>query len=256
MIDLLAVQALMVQLAKKAGGVIQANLTQNVQFTTKTDAADRLTATDTACEQLIVQGLQAAYTNFGILSEESTNYNLEAEYRFVIDPLDGTSNFTNGIPFCGTSIALEHNGASIVGVLHFPALQQTYTAIIRQGAYCNGIPISVKNVPTLAQAVVAEVFSDRVHRGTQVPYPPSMAYRRFGSAITSLAYLAAGNIQATALHCFRWDIAAAEVIIKEAGGTFEYQYTDALNSRSTLQVLAACPSIFTEFKAFIQQNNL
>lgn len=244
------------KLAKQAGELINSGLQNGVQFTKKTDVADRVTATDTACEALIVEGIKQAFPTCGILGEESASYNLEAEYRFVIDPLDGTSNFTNGIPFCGTSIALERNGVSVMGVLHFPALGQTYTAIKGKGAYCNGQLIAVKPVATLQTAVVAELFSDRVHRGTTVPYPPSMAYRRFGSAITSLAYLASGRVHATALTCKRWDIAAAEVIIVEAGGLIEYGFKDASDMRSTLQVIAASPLLMPDFKKFVTSNGL
>lgn len=254
--DLLNALTVATELAIKAGELINKGLLEGVQFTEKTDAADRLTTTDVACEGLIVQGIKQAFPSCGILGEESVTYMPEAEYRFVVDPLDGTSNYTNGIPFCGTSIALEHNGASVMGILHFPALGQTYTAIKGKGAFCNGQPITVRPAATMQQAVLAELFSDRVHRGNNVPYPPSMAYRRFGSAITSLAYVASGRVHATALTCKRWDIAAAEVIITEAGGVMEYGYKDASDPRSTLQVIAVTPLLQTEFKEFVTSNGL
>ena len=226
---------------------------EDLDIKVKSDPVDRVTQVDIDAQNYIVSALKEHYPDHGIVGEEDDDDAGTAddcEYRWVIDPLDGTSNFIQRLPHVGTSIGLQRNKESILGVLYFPVYDSLYTGIQGQGAFLNGKPIHVSSCEKMSDAYIAEVFSDRTNRGKTVTFPPALAYRRFGSAVTSLAYLAGGNVHGTALRCFIWDIAAAEVIIKEAGGKVERWFKEENNERGPLTVIASIPQIFAELKEF------
>ena len=219
----------------------------------KSDPADRMTETDKRSEEILRKGLTALIPNSSILGEETDDMQ-QAEWMWIVDPLDGTANFIQGIEYMGISIALQQNGETVLGVLHFPALNDTYTAVQGNGAKRNGKDIRVQDCNTLAEATVAEIFSDRNARGQNVQYPPTRAYRRFGSAITSQAFLARGSVHGLALRCHLWDFAAGKLIIEEAGGQTHVISDTPDNLRGTHLFIAAVPSLFEDFTALIEKN--
>lgn len=245
-------QALTVAIAaaQKAGKCITDGIDQMHDIQTKSDPVDRLTETDLEAQKVIVSDIEASFPDHGFLAEEDFTREGTGEgaaYRWVIDPVDGTSNFIQRLPFVGVSIALQENGESVVGVLHFPLLGTTYTAIKGDGALRDGKKVHVRDCSEMSKAFIAEIFSDRMHRGKDVLFPPCLAYRKFGSAVTSLGFLADGSVDGTALRCCRWDIAAAEVIIPEAGGKMTWQYDDPNDDRSVLTCIASTPGIHDAF---------
>ncbi len=251
--DLSSVLLHAVDAAKAAGKRIEQGYEEVHHITVKGDKADRVTQVDIEAQNIIEQHLAAIFPECAFFGEEDEQEETpDSEWRWVVDPLDGTSNFIQGLPHVGVSIALEYQREPVLGVVHFPLLRETYTAVRDQGAFCNGNPIQVQHCNTMANAVIAEIYSDRVHRGRSVSYPPSLTYRKFGSAITSLAYVAKGSIQGTALRCCRWDIAAAVPIIREAGGSITWEEDDPENERGTLTCIAAVPGIMEEFTTFVQ----
>jgi len=254
MVDLEQALDTAVQAAKEAGSCILRGFAGAAEFSIKTDSSDRVTATDMEAQHCIMQLLKEQFPACSILAEEEEGgtFTCSSEERWVIDPLDGTSNFTQKLPHVATSIALQQRGESVVGVLFFPVSNELYTAVKGRGAFLNGTPITVQPCSRLRDAYVGEIFSDRTHRGADVRYPPCTAYRKFGSAVTSLAYLARGSLHATALRCALWDIAAAEVILREAGGKLEYAWNGEDHERGTLTCIAAVPGIFEEFKAYAE----
>ncbi|MDD5469683.1 MAG: hypothetical protein PHO92_02685 [Candidatus Peribacteraceae bacterium] len=243
-----------VQAAKEAGACIMRGFNGTGGFSVKTDPSDRVTATDMEAQEGIVRMLTEQFPGCSILAEEEEGGTLvrSAEERFVIDPLDGTANFTQKLPHVAVSIALQQRGESVTGVLFFPVLNELYTAVQGQGAFLNGEPVQVQPCARMQDAYIAEIFSDRTHRGTDVRYPPCTAYRKFGSAVTSLAYLARGSVHAVALRCSLWDVAAAEVLIREAGGRIECSWNGEDHERGTLTCIAAVPGIFDEFRAYAE----
>lgn len=251
MIDLSHARAVATAAAQAAGRRIQQGYGEALRVQVKSAPVDRVTNVDTEAQAAITDIIRAAYPDHAILGEEDEQdavSPVQSAYRWVIDPLDGTSNFIQRLPHVGVSIALQHREQTVLGLLFFPVLRQTYTAVHGQGAYCNGVPIQVHDCTDMRKACVAEIFSDRDASGKQVTYPPALAFRKYGSAVTSCAYLAAGHVHAVALQCHLWDIAAAELLIREAGGRVEWSFNAPGDERGALTFFAAAPGIFAEFR--------
>lgn len=191
-------------------------------------AINLVTEVDRASEKIILEQLRAATPDFDILAEESGAHSHNAAYRWVIDPLDGTTNFAHHFPYFAVSIALEEKGESVVGVVYDPILDQLFTAARGGGAFLNGAPIQPSRAPTVGESVVATGLVYEVwetERG--IPEIVKMlkrarSVRINGSAAMDLCYVACGRLDA---YCdaglFAWDIAAARLILTEAGGRFE-----------------------------------
>ena len=268
------------QIAQKAalaaGERILQGFAEPISFESKGDIADRVTQVDLDCQKIIQEKLNSEFPDipflgeeeFGVRSSEFESRSSNSELRWIVDPLDGTMNFTHRLPFCGVSIALEENGEIVLGVIHFPMLGWPasrspdgarsakagegwdFTAIKDGGAKKNGNPIKVSDCKNLEDAIIAEIYSDREARGKDVRYPPCAAFRKFGSAVTSLALLAEGAVDGVVLRCRKWDVAAAEVIIKEAGGKVSIKMDDPEDPRSALTCVAATPEVFEELCNF------
>ncbi|HLC76262.1 MAG TPA: inositol monophosphatase family protein [Candidatus Peribacterales bacterium] len=255
MFDLDHALTIATEAAKKAGEKIKQGFTDPIDFHSKGDIADRVTPVDIDAQKIIQEILFEEFPNIGFLGEEgdeAKSEQVDNAQRWIVDPLDGTMNFTRRIPFCGVMIALEQNGEIVLGVLHFPAFDWTYTATKGGGAKKNGRPIRVGGCALMKDAMVAEIFSDREARGKQVMYPPVAAYRRFGSAITSLAFLAEGMIDATALRCSIWDVAAGKILIEEAGGSISIRRDDPRDPSSVLTCIASVPAIHSDFVSSVE----
>jgi len=189
------------QAARAAGDRILRGYAEDLAIAVKSDPADRVTQVDREAQAIIAGVLGSAFPEIPVLGEEDSRAGKadRAERRWIVDPLDGTTNFIQRLPHVGVSIALEQGGEPVAGVLYFPAFDRLYAATRGGGVLCNGARIRVRNVGRLQDAVVAEVYSDRLHRGKEVVFPPCLAYRKYGSAVTSLAYLAEGAVDAVGL---------------------------------------------------------
>jgi myo-inositol-1(or 4)-monophosphatase len=176
-----------------------------------------VTETDIAIDRLISQRLAAAYPGHHVLSEEQiTVYNADAEFTWVIDPIDGTTNFARGLPIWGVSVALLHNGDPIVGVVDFPLLQECFTAAAGSGAWRNCEPIQTYDGDRAddEQLLMKCTRTDqRLHMQTP------LKSRICGSAAYHLCKVADGTaligVETTPKV---WDLAAATLVIVEAGG--------------------------------------
>jgi len=240
--------------AEKAGKLILEGLKTNAAYTLKSDASDRVTQVDFDCQKIIREALAKEFPEIGFLGEEDESIpDTKNATTWIVDPLDGTMNFTHRMPFCGVSIGLQVEGEIVLGVLYFPAFDWMYMGVKGKGAKKNGKEIHVSSCAKFEDALITEIFSDREARGKEVPYPPTAAYRRFGSAITSLAFLAEGMIDGTVLRCRAWDIAAAEIIIREAGGTVTVWKDDEEDPRTALTCIASAPKIHEELCAFAKK---
>lgn len=233
---------------KAAPVILKGYADASLEIGSKTDGADVYTPVDAEAERIIRNALKNACPEFGFIGEEGGEEQAAAEYCWVVDPLDGTSNYSHKLPHFGTSIALLKNGKTVLGVLHFPVSGDTYAAVEGRGATKNNEPIRIQDRTSMSQSLLAEMFSDRVHRGTEVLYPPGIAYRRFGSAITSLAFLAEGKVHGVFLRCHLWDVAAASFIAKEAGAEVLLQRT----AENTVACAVAVPGIFGEFANLVR----
>ena len=187
-------------------------------------AFDLVTQADLASERAIREVLAAHTPDVPILGEEGGG-GADAATRWVVDPIDGTTNFVHGVPHYGISIGLEVDGESVVGVVHNPSRGEMWRAARGEGAWLGDERLSVSDVRDLGQALCATGFPvDRERLGPSMAIAEavlraSQAIRRFGAASLDLCYVARGTFDAFfEVHLSRWDVAAGIVIIEEAGG--------------------------------------
>lgn len=184
-----------------------------------------VTAVDTQAEALIVRRLKAAFPADGILAEERPEEKGGGR-KWVIDPLDGTTNFVHGFPFFVVSIGLEEDGRSVLGVVYDPVHEEIFTALRGRGAYCNGRRITVSGQRALQHAFLATGFAYTFKKNPEPFFKQframmlaSMAVRRAGAAALDLCYVACGRFDGFwELDLKPWDTAAASLIVAEAGG--------------------------------------
>jgi myo-inositol-1(or 4)-monophosphatase len=187
---------------------------------------DIVTEMDHRAEALIVGRLRAAFPDHAILAEESGDHAGRSEYRWHVDPLDGTSNYAHGLPIFAVSVALERAGALELGVAYDPTRDECFVAERGRGATLNGEAIRVSPCPDLEQALLVTGFpyDIRTTRDTNLPEYRELslraqAVRRLGSAVLDLCYVACGRFDAfweLAIHS--WDVAAGGLMVQEAGG--------------------------------------
>jgi myo-inositol-1(or 4)-monophosphatase len=191
---------------------------------------DLVTEADEASQQKIREILLNAFPDHDFLGEEQLPDPQPvgrpgAEYRWIVDPLDGTSNYVHKLQTFAVSIALERRGEILVGVVYDPVVEECYTAVRGGGAFLNGKSIQTSNCTKIDEALVAVSFSNQVPRGSveitrfvEVLHA-AQSIRRLGSAALNLAYLAAGRLDAYyATSVQSWDVAAGILILEEAGG--------------------------------------
>jgi myo-inositol-1(or 4)-monophosphatase len=193
---------------------------------TKSTATDMVTEVDKACERLIVDGIRAARPDDGILSEEGASAEPVSGVRWVIDPIDGTTNYLYGHPGYGISIAVEVDGEVAVGVVSDPVHGERFSAIRGRGATRNGAEVRVSTETELASALVATGFGyEPGVRAAQTEVLSRVIasirdIRRMGAAAVDLCSVACGRVDAyyeRGLH--HWDLAAGSLIAAQAGAT-------------------------------------
>jgi myo-inositol-1(or 4)-monophosphatase len=187
---------------------------------------DLVTEADHAADRAIISTIKSQFPDHFILSEETGNIATESEYKWIIDPIDGTINFAHGIPICCVSIGVEKNGEMIMGVVYAPFLNEFYFAEKGKGAFLNDQPIQVSKQDKLINACLVtgfpytyvnspngplQVFERLIKKGVPV--------RRLGSAAIDLCWVAAGRFDGFYEHKLNaWDSSAGFLLIEEAGG--------------------------------------
>ena len=191
-----------------------------------------VTEADNACEALIIRTIKQNFPDHEIVSEESGKTGGDgsgkSEYKWIIDPIDGTTNFAHKHPIFGISIAIIRNGKPIIGVVEVPALGETFWAQEGKGAFVNETPIQVSSTNELRDALMATGFpydrnGPRFKKNMEMTaalYKPSHGVRRMGAASIDLCFVAAGRYDAFWEYDLKtWDVAAGKIILEEAGGT-------------------------------------
>jgi myo-inositol-1(or 4)-monophosphatase len=215
-----------VRAARSAGNVIARYLNRLDQLTVATkEHNDFVSEADREAEQAIVRVLRKAYPSHGILAEES-GHQAGDDYLWIIDPLDGTTNFLHGFPQFAVSIALQHKGRLEQGVVYDPVRQELYTASRGAGALLNDKRIRVTAHRGLEGALIGTGFPFRQPQHLaaylemfKAVHPQAAGIRRAGSAALDLAYVAAGRLDGFwEIGLNQWDMAAGVVLIREAGG--------------------------------------
>lgn len=211
-------------LALKAGEIQKRAIGKKFKIEFKGGSTnDLVTEIDKKCEAIIVKELTKTFQDHGILGEEGAQRNPKHSLQWIIDPIDGTTNFAHGHPYFAVSIGLAYLGTPIVGVIYAPLLNELYTAAQGQGATLNGKKIAVSTTKKLTSSLLSTGFTYK-RRGINLPNFEHFLYstqgiRRGGAASIDLCYVAAGRIDGYwELGLKPWDITAGAIILKEAGG--------------------------------------
>jgi myo-inositol-1(or 4)-monophosphatase len=187
---------------------------------------DLVTDVDRKCEEVIANILQEAFPDIGILAEESTQKATGSKEVWIVDPLDGTTNYASGYPAFCTNIALKQDGQIVLGVVYEPVRDELFEAVRSGGANKNGAPIRVSETEELSQALLATGFPyDRCEQPhTNLDHFCAMTMRtrgvrRGGSASLDLCYTACGRLDGYwEIRLQLWDVCAGALIVAEAGG--------------------------------------
>jgi len=211
--------------ALKAGGILRDNLHGAREINFKGDI-NLVTEMDVRSERAVVETLLAAFPGHGVLAEEGTRIRNDSGFTWIIDPLDGTTNYAHGYPCFSVSLALEHKDEVILGVVYDPMRDELFTASKNQGACLNGKQIKVSGIETLIKSLLATGFpyDRKVHEDNNLDnfrdlLMASQEVRRDGSAALDLCYVAMGRFDGFwELKLKPWDVAAGSLIVCEAGG--------------------------------------
>ncbi len=216
-----------IEASRLGGRILMENLGRLVPLVAEEKGAfDYVTEVDRQSEEAIVRLIHERFPDHGIMAEESGQSAEEADYRWIIDPLDGTTNFIHGFPVFAVSVAVEHRGRVIAGAVHDPLRQETFYAEAGKGAYWNEQKISVSRTRDFRRCLIGTGFPFRTKHLID-PYLTVFKklfaevsdLRRAGSASIDLAAVAAGRLDGFwELNLSYWDIAAGILLIREAGG--------------------------------------
>jgi myo-inositol-1(or 4)-monophosphatase len=216
-----------VRAARRAQEVILGNLGKlSPSDIGRKQSSDFVTRVDRESEKAIIETIREAFPHHLFIAEESIREAPAGKHRWIIDPLDGTTNYIHQYPVFSVSIALEHDGEVVLGVVLDPVREELYTALKGQGAFLNGKEIRVSGVSSFSDALIATGFpfrhkerTDLYLRAFKNVFLRTSGMRRAGSAAIDLAYVASGRCDGFfELGLAPWDMAAGDVIIREAGG--------------------------------------
>jgi myo-inositol-1(or 4)-monophosphatase len=239
------------EIAREAGAIVTNYGERKIGFELKGEY-DLVTEADRASERLIVERLQSHFPTHGIVAEEGGGGEGTSDYRWYVDPLDGTTNFAHGFPAYNVTMALEHAGELIAGVVFDPLRNEMFAAERGSGAYLNNRRIHVSKAARIESSLVATGFPSRKrHENVNVHFYYQLAMmshgvRRAGSAALDLAYVACGRLDAFwEFGLNPWDIAAGVLLVREAGGTCSDMHGGPLAMRGP-QILADNSLIHSE----------
>ncbi len=244
------------EIAREAGGVLLQYLEKRPDFEVKGEQ-DLVTDADRAAEALVLEQLRNHFPAHTVIAEESGLHDRHSEYRWYVDPLDGTTNFAHSYPAFCVSIGLAHAGELIAGVVFDPVRNEMFSAEKGAGAYLNHRRIRVSNVPSLGVSLLATGFPSRKrHEDVNVYFFHQLGVkahgiRRSGSAAIDLANVASGRLDGFwefGLH--PWDVAAGLLLVSEAGG----RYTDMRGGPfdfNSPHLIADNGHLHEEFVAFV-----
>jgi len=251
-----------VKAARKAGAIInRASLDLDLVRVSSKGRSDFVTEVDRAAEQAIIAVLKTAYPNHSFLAEESgaSGPQAEADYLWIIDPLDGTTNFIHGFPQFAVSIGLKHRGQIAQAVIYDPTRDELFTATRGRGAFMNDRRLRVSKRDQLQDCLIGTGFPfrqiDRLDEYLRVftrVTRTTAGVRRPGAAALDLAYVAAGRLDGFwEFGLSPWDIAAGSLLIIEAGGLIGDLHGEA-DYLGTGNVIGASPKIYPQLLALMR----
>jgi myo-inositol-1(or 4)-monophosphatase len=261
---LFALRDVAVHAARRAANILKKSYHTSIQIL-ESSSDDIKIDLDFKCEDIIIKTLRAYFPEHGIISEEGGTYTGESEYCWIIDPLDGTFNYFNGIPYFCTSVGCYFNPDGnhiedlnnlkpVIGVIHAPLLDELYVGVHGKGALLNNQALCIKSIESLEKAILSLSLSRKkeeeqdlctlldnfLHKVRKI--------RTFGSTALGLCYVAAGRLGAHIQHNARiWDFAAARVILEEAGSIFQGEK----NADDTWYILGVNPHLKSQIETLI-----
>jgi myo-inositol-1(or 4)-monophosphatase len=248
----------MLRAAREAGKLMKERFNDDYRIDNKEGINNLVTEVDHASEKLIMSIIAEHFPDHFILSEEIGEVKTSSPFKWIIDPIDGTVNYANGIPICCVSIALEKEGVMLMGCVYNPFLEELYFAEKDKGAFLNDKPIHVSKKTEVIQSCLVtgfpytyldapngplEVFARLIRKGIPV--------RRLGSAAMDLCWVAAGRFDGFYEHKLNaWDSAAGFLLVEEAGGRVS-DFTGAHYSPYQPHILATNGKIHDELLRWV-----
>ena len=256
----------MADIAREAGALLMEYFVRRVKVEYKGDV-DLVTEADRNSERLILSKVRAIWPTHDIMAEEGGKVvDTGSDYRWYIDPLDGTTNFAHGFPVFCVSLAIDYKGRRIAGVVYDPTRDELFAAEQGSGAYLNDVPIHVSSINNLGECLLATGFpSHKRHKNPNIHFYHqitlrSHGLRRAGSAALDLCCVAAGRFDGFwEFNLNPWDTAAGVLIVEEAGGKVTDFSGGAFNIDSKETVASngiVHPALLNEFKAIFDGRGL
>ncbi len=251
-----------IEIVKESGNFIRYEAKNFSKDKVETKSLNSLVSyVDKQAEKILVQGLSNVLPNAGFITEEDTIAQEEKEYKWIIDPLDGTTNFIHGIPVYAVSVALTVNQKTVIGVIYEIGRDECFYAYLDGGVYLNEKPISVNTNNDLKNSLIATGFPCYIFDKTEDFFKVlehliknTRGLRRMGSAATDLAYVACGRFDGFFEHSLSaWDVAAGAFIVECAGGRVS-DYNGADDYIFGKEIIACNKSIYDDFFKIIHKH--
>lgn len=250
--DLNAIRRVAVGAAHQGGEVLRSHF-GNLVSVFKKGPIDLVTEADTGSETAVISAIRARFPSHAILAEESGRVDGDPARQWIVDPLDGTTNFAHQVPVFSVSVAFAMEGRIAVGVVLNPASGELFTATAGGGAFRNGLPIAVSNTASVSESLLVTGFPyDFKENWTRIGerfarcLHAAQGVRRYGAASLDLCFVACGRFDGfweENLH--PWDTAAGELIVREAGGRAT-DFSDAPHAPDRPEILATNGRIHSE----------
>lgn len=243
-------------IAKNAGAIL-VQMRSTFELREKSEK-DLVTDADVAAQVAIASAIACHFPEHGFLGEEGSegvsqqqrDNNSNSRWKWVVDPLDGTTNYAHGLSQFGVSMALTYDLQPVLGVVYDPVAQECYSAVTGQGAWLNGKPLKTSGCASLSKALVAASFPPKLNRDAKEIQQfvemllESRSLRRLGSAALNLCYVAAGRLDGYwGGRLNAWDIAAGVLILQESKGEISGQTGDGIDIWRGDLIAAATPSL-------------
>lgn len=213
------------QISQEAGKIVMQAVGKELFIEYKEGNKKNLvTKIDQQVENFLIRKIQKKYSDHALLTEETGQHgDTKKEFQWIIDPIDGTTNFSHGYPFFAISIGLKKGESTFAGAIYAPALKEMYTAEKGKGAFLNGKKIHVSKIPKVEKALIATGFGSTNNLANMPNFihfvSKAQAVRRAGAAALDLCHVAAGKLDGFWEFGLKaWDIAAGSLIVEEAGG--------------------------------------
>ena len=227
----------------------------HLDIETKSTVHDVVTKVDKLSESMLIERIGKYFPEYSVLGEESGEHDAHSDYLWVVDPLDGTNNYSQGLPVYSVSIGLQYRGETLLGVVYAPYLDELYTAIRGKGAFLNGVRIHVSDKTELDRSMLGTGFpyDKGIHPVNNIDnlsriLPHLRGIRRMGSAAYDLCGVAAGFLDGYwELGLKLWDVCAGVLIVQEAGG-----HVEPFRDDRGIAIIAANPLLLQKIRDYIQ----